>query len=188
MQWNRSNAIGLALASCSQCDGEGMRVIRGSAERPCDCVFRAIFRACYDRFREYAAQGARAGTVSLEHSQGPIGYRMYSRKQEEYMADFCIVSRRALSEQDYKLFRYVFLLGADWRLCVGKLGTDRGNFFHDIYRMEERLGRYYAEMTPYPLYPLDEYFGGAIRKESVRARTAALPAPRTPRLRLQLTA
>jgi hypothetical protein len=188
MQWNRSSAIGLALASCSQCGGEGMRVIRGSADRPCDCVFRAIFRACYDRFREYAAQGARAGTVSLEYSQGPIGYRMYSRKQEEYMADFSIVSRRALGEQDYKLFRYVFLLGADWRLCIGKLATDRGNFFHDIYRIEERLGRYYAEMTPYPLYPLDEYFGGAIRKASVRARTAALPQPRNPRLRLLMSA
>jgi len=113
---------------------------------------------------------------------------MYSRKQEEYMADFCIVSRRALSDHDYKLFRYVFLLGADWRLCIAKLNTDRGTFFHDVYRIEERLGRYYAEMTPYPLYPLDEYFGGAIRKGSVRARAAAVPPPRNPRLRMLLSA
>ena len=188
MQWNRSSAIGLALASCSQCGGEGMRVIRRGAERPCDCVFRAIFRACYNRFREYAAQGAQAGTVSLECTHGPIGYRVYSRKREEYMADFCVVSRRALGDQDYELFRYVFLLGADWRLCLRKLNMDRGEFFHDIYRIEERLGRYYAEMEPYPLYPLDEYFGGSIRKESVRARTAAVPAPRNPRLRLLLSA
>src|SRR5947207_15211439 len=110
MQWNRSNAIGLALASCSQCGGEGMRVIRGGAERPCHCVFRAIFRACYNRFREYASRGAQTGTVSLDCTHGPIGYRMYSRKREEYMADFCMVTRRALDDDDYKLFRYTFLL------------------------------------------------------------------------------
>jgi hypothetical protein len=189
MQWNRSSAIGLALASCSQCGGEGMRVIRrGAAERPCDCVFRAIFRTCYNRFREFAAQGAEAGTVSLECTQGPTGYRVYSRKREEYMADFCVVSRRALGDQDYELFRYVFLLGADWRLCLRKLNMDRGEFFHHIYRMEKRLGRYYAEMEPYPLYPLDEYFGGSIRKQSIQARTAAVPVPRNPRLRLLLSA
>src|SRR4051794_27031095 len=190
MQWNRSSAIGLAFSSCSQCGGQGMRVLRRGAERPCDCVFRAIFRACYRRFREYATQGAQAGTVSLECTQGPIGYRMYSRKREEYMADFCVVSRRALNDDDYKIFRYAILLGADWRLCLRRLNTDRGTFFHDLYRMEERLGRYYAEMEPYPLYPLDEYFGGSIRKDCVRARTASLPQPRlrNPRIRLPLSA
>jgi hypothetical protein len=188
MQWNRSSAIGLALATCSQCGGEGVRVIRRGAERPCDCVFRAIFRACYNRFREYASLGAHSGTVSIECTQGPIGYRVYGRKREEYMADFCLVTRRALDDRDYKLFRYAFLLGADWRFCIRHLNMDRGTFFHDVYRIQERLGRCYAEMEPYPLYPLDEYLGGSIRKESVRARTAALPKPRTSRVRLRLTA
>ena len=113
---------------------------------------------------------------------------MYSRKREEYMADFCVVTRRALGDEDYKLFRYAFLLGADYRLCMRQLNVDRGTFFHDVYRMEERLGRYYAEMEPYPLYPLDEYFGGPIRKDNVRARTAAVPRARTPRIRMPLSA
>ena len=188
MQWNRSNAIGLALASCSRCGGEGMRVIRRGAERPCDCVFRAIFRACYNRFREFALQGPHSGTVSLECTQGPVGYRIYSRKREEYMADFCVVTRRALTEEDYKLFRYAFLLGADSAPCLRKLNIDRGTFFHNLYRIEERLGRYYAEMEPYPLYPLDEYFGGTIRKHAVSARTAVVPRPRNTRMRLPLSA
>ena len=188
MKWNHSHAIGLALASCSLCDGQGMRDIRGSAERPCDCVYRAIFRACYNRFREFASQGAQSGSVSLECTHGPIGYRMYSRKREEYMADFCVVTRRALGEFDYKLFRYTFLLGGDWRLCVRQLNIDRGTFFHRLYHVEERLGRYYAELEPFPLYPLDEYFGGKIRKESVRARTAAVPQVRRSRPKLRLTA
>jgi hypothetical protein len=37
---------------------------------------------------------------------------------------------------------------------------DRGTFFHSVYRIEHRLGRVFAELEPYALFPLDEYFGG----------------------------
>jgi hypothetical protein len=97
---------------------------------------------------------------------------MYSRKQEEYMADFCLVSRRVLDDEDHRLFRYYFLLGADWQLCARQLKMDRGNFFHAIYRIERTLGRAFSEIRPYPLYPLDEYFGGTVRKDAVRALEA----------------
>jgi hypothetical protein len=42
---------------------------------------------------------------------------------------------------------------------------ERGDFFHAVYRIEQRLGRVFAELEPYALYPLSEYFGGIIRKE-----------------------
>ena len=35
---------------------------------------------------------------------------------------------------------------------------DRGAFFHAVYKIEERLGRTFAELRPYPLFPLHEYF------------------------------
>ena len=63
------------------------------------------------------------------------------------------------------MFRFHFLLGADWRLCCRQLKIDRGNFFHTIYRIEQKLGHIFAELEPYPLYPLNEYFAGVIRKE-----------------------
>lgn len=164
MEWNRSNAIGLALASCTLCDGHGMvDLIRGGAERPCDCVFRAIFRACYRRFRECALPGAQVSTVSIEHAHGPGGKRFYSRKREEFAADFCLITRRVLNDLEYKLFRYTFLLGADWRMAAPRLGLDRGTFFHLLYRVEEKLGREFADTKPYALYPIDEYFGGVVQ-------------------------
>ncbi|HLI86466.1 MAG TPA: hypothetical protein VKV17_21330 [Bryobacteraceae bacterium] len=138
----------------------------------CHCVYRAIFRACYNRFRECVANGEQTSIVSLEFCPGKDGRRTYSRKKEEYMADFCLVSKRELSEADYSIFRYHFLLGADWKLCCRQLGMDRGNFFHAIYRIEQALGKVFAELTPYALYPLDEYFGGSIRRR--------LPAPLPP--------
>lgn len=177
MEWNRSNAIGLALASCTLCGGHGMvEMIRGGAEKPCDCVLRAIFRACYRRFRECAIHGTQLKTVSAECTHGPVGNHYYSRKREEYAADFCLVTRRVLTEFEYKLFRYAFLLGADHDLCASRLKIDRRNYYHFLYRIQEKLGREFVDMKPYPLYPLDEYFGGLVRGR----------APKVPRRRLRV--
>jgi hypothetical protein len=64
---------------------------------------------------------------------------------------------------EYELFRYHFILGADWKLCTRKVGIDRGNFFHAVYRIEQKLGRVFRELEPYPLFPLDDYFHGPSR-------------------------
>jgi hypothetical protein len=160
MMWNRSTAIGLAKASCAFCQGHGIRPTRQQSEAPCRCVFRAVFRACYNRFRECAANGERTSTITLEFCNGSEGRRTYSRKSEEYMADFCLVSRRLLDDFENRLFRYHFLLGADWQLCCRQMGIDRGTFFHAVYDIEQKLGQAYAELEPYSLYPLTEYFGG----------------------------
>ncbi|HVN07005.1 MAG TPA: hypothetical protein VMT86_21455 [Bryobacteraceae bacterium] len=87
----------------------------------------------------------------------------YGRKVEEYMADFCLVSRRNLTPFEYDVFRFHFLLGADWKMCCWRLHIDRGTFFHAVYRIEQKLGRVFRELEPYSLFPLDEYFSGNIR-------------------------
>ncbi len=174
MDWNRSNAIGLAKASCTLCGGMGMRPIRKTKEAPCNCVFRAVLRACYSRFRDCVNAGSYASTISLEFCRGRDGRRTYSRKREEYMADFCLVSKRLLDGPDYDVFRFHFLLGADWRLCCRQLKLERGNFFHAVYRIEQVLGRAFAELEPYALYPLAEYFRGEIQRET-RGFSAGLP-------------
>jgi len=171
MQWNRSNTIGLSKASCKLCHGHGIRLIRKATEVPCSCVLRAVFRACYNRFRECVALGEQISPVSLDFCKGVAGKRIYSRKREEYMADYELVSRRALNEEEYRLFRFHFLLAADWRLCCWQMKIDRGEFFHRVYLLEEKLGRIYAELRPYPLYPLDEYFGGIPRRQALSSLT-----------------
>ena len=106
MQWNRSNAIGLAKESCSACHGDGLRLVHKGREVPCHCVFRAVFRACYNRFRDCVAHEAHTSSISLEFCRGKEGRRIYSRKREDYVADFCLVSRRVLSDFEYKVFRF----------------------------------------------------------------------------------
>jgi hypothetical protein len=99
------------------------------------------------------------------------------------MADFHLVATRTLDEFHLRIFRYHFLLGADWRLCCRKLNMERGNFFHAVYRLQQQLGLVFKELKPYPLFPTDEYFGGTIRKTlpgavaESRAKVIQMPSP-----------
>ncbi len=167
MQWTRSETLALAQQSCTYCYGLGLRPGRGGVSTPCNCVFRAIFRACYARFRKCASKEKYISRVSLEANPGQHRKSVWGLKNEEYIADFCLVSRRTLSDREHKIFRYHYLLGADWKLCCRKLNMDRGAFFHEIYRIEQRLGRTFRELEPHALFPLDEYFNSTGRQKVV---------------------
>ncbi|HVW11185.1 MAG TPA: hypothetical protein VHC90_21520 [Bryobacteraceae bacterium] len=104
------------------------------------------------------------GTVRLETVRGSEGNFSWGMKEEEYMADFCLVSKRALDTMEYQIFRFHFLHGADWKACCGRLGLDRGSFYHHLYRIEQKLGRVFRELRPHALFPIDEYFGGKAQR------------------------
>ncbi len=110
--------------------------------------------------------------------------QVWGRRDEEYIADFSLVAKRVLSEDEYRIFRFHFLLGADWRLCCRQLKMDRGTFFHEVYRIQRKLGRVFRELEPYALYPLDEYFGGSVRKELAPSSLKVLRMPTRNRRRL----
>jgi hypothetical protein len=178
--WNRSETIALAKESCKQCQGLGLRTgnSKNGSEGPCNCVLRGIFRACFFRFRRCAQQERHVSHVRFDFVAGGDGRRqVWGRRDEEYIADFCLVSKRYLEPADYKIFRFHYLLGADWKLCCRQLKMDRGTFFHSCYRIQQTLGRVFRELEPYPLYPLDEYFGGAVRKDLPPAATNLLRMP-----------
>ena len=165
--WNRSETIAVAKESCSQCQGLGLRgsTNRKGPEAPCNCVLRSIFRSCYSRFRHCIEKEKHMSHVRLEIIGGQDRRPVWGRKDEEYIADFSLVSKRVLDEFEYKLFRFHFLLGADWRLCCRQLKMEKGVFFHAVYRMQQKLGRAFRELRPYPLFPLDEYFGATERRD-----------------------
>lgn len=184
--WKRGECLALATQACTHCFGLGqvvqarsIRAAKGSAstggpetERKdvCKCVLRAIFRACLARFRQCASKEKYMSRVSLEANPGRVRKGGWGLKNEEFIADFCLLAERALGAGSLgmKIFKYHFLLGADWKLCCRKLKMDRGNFFHEVYRVEEALGRAYRETQPYALFPLDEYFGFRATGVSVR--------------------
>jgi hypothetical protein len=176
MEWTRSETLALASPTCTHCHGIGLRNMSEEASSPCNCVTRAIFRACFARFRHCATKEKYMSRVSLEYSPRGGGRRTWGRKDEEYCADFCLLSKRALNQEEYKIFKYHFLLGADWKLCCRKLKMDRGLFFHAVYRIQQKLGRLFRELQPYSLYPLDEYFNGSTQSEPVVATQPRSPS------------
>jgi len=176
--WNRSETIALAKESCAQCQGVGLRPASlRKGERPCRCVFRAIFRACYSRFRQCVRREKEVSQVRYEMIPGQDHRMMWGRKNEEYIADFCLVSRRYLDDFEYKVFRYHFLLRADWKLCCRQLKLDKGIFFHAVYRIQQKLGRAFRELEPYPLFPTNEYFAPVLKQATrpPRGNVVAMP-------------
>ena len=166
MEWTRSETLALAQQSCTFCHGLGLRPGRAGASAPCNCVFRAIFRACYARFVKCVSKEKHVSRVSLEANPGRLRKSTWGLKNEEYVADFCLVSRRLLDDAEYRLFKFHFLLGADWKLCCRRMNLERGEFFHEVYRIQQKLGRAFRELEPYALYPLEEYFSATSKEKA----------------------
>jgi hypothetical protein len=177
--------IGLAKETCPHCLGYGMR--KGNytgVPSPCPCVLRAVFRACHRKFRYLVAQERHVSQARLEHTNGKEQRLAWGRREEEFIADFTLVPRRVLTAAEYRLFRFHFLLGADWKLCCRQMKMERGAFFHEVYRIQEKLGRVLRELQPYALFPLDEYFGGSVRGAAPTRTPTVLEMPVLKRRRL----
>jgi len=152
----------IALDGCFRCGGTGelgrRRPILDGATKTCSCVLRHIFRECFNRYlycRDVRVE------CCVERIRSGGGY-VAGFKTVEYMADFQNVGLRTLAESSVEtsVFRFHFLFGADWKLCCRKLGMDRGEFFHAVYRVEDRLGWAFCNLKPYALWPVREYFTG----------------------------
>jgi hypothetical protein len=174
MEWKQSDLVLLAMETCTVCTGYGVRKSHNESLTTCKCVYRNIFRICYDRFKVSMRRKESIGRPSLEHTSSANTRMNWVRKHEEYVCDFLLVTKRTLNESEYLIFNYHFLLGADWKLCCRKLKMEKGVFFHALYRIMVKLGKTYADLEPYGLYPVHEYFHGERGKGSV----AVMPPPK----------
>lgn len=159
-RWERSYAIALASNACAHCRGLGLAADRWGQPTPCNCVLRKIFDACYAQYLHCLDKPKYMSRASLEFLPGRDHNFVWARKEEEYCADFYLVSKRVLDPAGWRVFEAHFLKGGDWRACVPRVGMCRGNYFHAVYRVKARLGKVFAELRPYGLWPLDEYFHG----------------------------
>ncbi len=175
MTWNHKETAGLARQTCRFCDGEGLRGRRYDPQ-PCNCVLRSIFRLCYRRFRRCVTSERTLSKVCLTQYSGKDRNRRYERLVEDYIADFCLIAKRFLDEFEHRVFRVHFLLGADWHLCCRQMNVDRGEFFHAVYRIENKLGKAFRELEPYGLFPIDEYFATRVPDQATRAKVVTMPA------------
>ncbi len=108
MEWTRSDTIALAMQCCSDCHGLGLKFNLRGTSVPCNCVLRAVFRACYARFRHCASKEKHISQASLELISGKDCTRIWGRKDEEYIADFCQVSRKSLTNLSIRSSNIIF--------------------------------------------------------------------------------
>lgn len=153
--WPRGILLAMSDVRCTSCRGLG-----GAEGRPCRCVLRRVFRAVIARVWEIQESEVRPMQVRYYAGRrGRMPWISYARQYEDFVADVHLVARRSLSARQWKLFRWHYLEGRTYRFCCPRLGWDRANFFHECYRIEERLGRVFRELRPYALFPTREYFG-----------------------------
>lgn len=134
-------------------------------DEPCRCVLRTIFRMslrkmreCTFRYESYSSSWSNDGEIKT--GTGKRGVYV-SRKNENFIADFCLIAKRTLTNAtDYRIFKTHFLLGSEWRDCCRVLRIDRGTFFSRVYVIEAKLGRAFRETKPYSIFPHREYFHG----------------------------
>lgn len=75
-----------------------------------------------------------------------------------------------------------FLAGLQHREMTRQTKLTKGNFFHIVYVVEQKLGRAFSETRPYSVYPTAEYFSGMTR----RSLTFPSPPLDTTRVRMPL--
>ena len=156
MEWTSYQAALLAEPRCPLCQGLGF--CPGLPPLLCDCVYRAVFHACFVKFRQCAKADPYRRLVTFERNLRGVDRRLtWARRNEDYCADFRAAGQRALPNHLYRVFRFYHLLGAAGELVMRRLAISRRSLTVWITEVEVNLGRELAHMRPYSLFPPHEY-------------------------------
>ncbi len=156
MKWTPRQAALLASPACPACQGLGAPT--ADPALLCRCVYRAVFRSCYAKFRRCATADAFGRRVSYDpNPRGVDRHMSWARRNEDYCADFHAAGRRVLPYHLYRIFAYFHLHGASLELVCKRLRIERRAVLYAITDIEVAVGRELAHMRPYSLYPPRDY-------------------------------
>jgi hypothetical protein len=145
--------LALAMGNCAFCHGHGQVEVHrkrtyapGSAIpiesfrlRMCGCVYRRVFRICWRRYQQLRERyGDLARRPRVRNGPGGLSFEL---RTVDFLADFDLLVADHMADREREIFALHFSGGADWKECCRRLGMDRGSFFHDLYRIERRIGR-----------------------------------------------
>ena len=155
--WPEEQLMMLARPACASCKGRGWVPVSDRAE-VCACVYRAVCRSSMEAYRNAPL---RSVLVRWHMRRGSRLMSTWSRPLEEFRADIERIVSRVLNRTEQRIWREHMVERREWREVAPRVGMDRGNFYHAVYRIEKKLGRAFAELRPYPLWPWWEYTGEA---------------------------
>ena len=99
---------------------------------------------------------------------------MFSRKNEEFVADFIGIARRALGPDTYefKLFSFHILLGAADSLMCRQTGLDKRAWGRLKEQIIHVVALAYRDIQPFALFPVPDYFG---KKLATKVKPSIIP-------------
>lgn len=154
--FERISALAASDNACRTCFGRGYMLCK-TGKAPCRCVLKSIFRSMLGRYRSYVFETGRSirdrAVLCRWSHTGPV----WCRPRTEFIADFRTLARRTLPEAQLRIFVLHYIDLHPWRECCHTLGLERGEFFHELYRIEAAIGYAAATLEPYGLYPVDTY-------------------------------
>jgi hypothetical protein len=152
---SRSTVLALANANCPRCFGLGNDLkIPEDKDPTCACIYRLVFRIVINRYLEIACSSRSASRLYCHSVFG------VSRPDEEFLADVECNVRRALADEP--------LLYRIWRMHV--VDNNSPEFIGRAKRLDPQVvrlelakiavicGSRFANVEPYPLFPVDNYF------------------------------
>lgn len=176
--WSRGDCLSLALTSCTTCCGLG-QVVVGGAEKACQCVRRQVFRNVLREVRNMRRNGVRSRVIAA-HIEDATGntHRSFGNKGVEFVSDFDIVARRALTSQQLTIIQLMRGMSLSWQEASaeiakgsqGRVVLERAEIMYLLYRAEAELGTALYECRPYALWPVSEYMSG--RRKNVNGMVA----------------
>lgn len=160
VEWQPGELEAMSDESCRRCWGTGQHPTYAAKVRPCDCVYRRVFRRCLAEYRRIRSRTLESTIGLYRHgSTAGRGGMGWHRPQQSYVCDFELLARRVLTQQEMRLFWARVHRDQTARALAMELGWSVGATNHTTYRVETTLGQVYAETTPYGLWPLESYYG-----------------------------
>ena len=180
MEWTPSNIADLSRYGCPECSGTGVPRRNtpfvcpsfpdpapqkdAHAPRLCNCVYRAVFRACYRRFLYCGKLDPSLRRISYERTPRAVDRSLiWVRRNEDFRADFHSCGQRVLPKHLYQIFSFYHLHGANMEIVRRRLNLGDRRAWEYVTEIETIVGREIAHLQPYSLFPPQGYMMPACR-------------------------
>lgn len=163
--WKAGECSALASKRCTNCHARGVIMyqcgpnLTQSRAHVCRCVLREVFKICYRRWLD---------TENVPTNRFSV---------IEFRSDFERVAKKAVEPLGWphpEILRLYFFGRMRRQEAATKLGIDRVNFFHAVYRLQKVAGK---ALRKAGVFPIDEYLSPP-NTDGRRGKAQDSPLPR----------
>lgn len=103
-------------------------------------------------------------------ARGPHPAAAHFSRDAEYSAELWLIAKRVLDAEERVIYCEFLLHRRPWFEVDKRTKLGRGQFFHAVYRVEQRLGK---ALLDSPAFPPAAYFAGIVNRKPEGTTIAA---------------